>query len=319
MRYLFSIAFSLGIFLYGFSASIPEHLIQHADSAHKSIQLSHQRLSHFLASGAQNEEEKVLIFSYWIAKNIKYDLSEVKEQHRTNKTPYEVLRNKKAVCEGYSILFQQFCENEGIEAYTVYGHGYGNLIRRSLNLYHLRHAWNAVYVGGKWHILDVTWAASEIKHGDFKKTHAFKWILAEPKEFAKTHYPNDPRWQLLKNPRSKREFWNQSESVSEKNYAIDDSLKVLLNRDRYLNELFICASAFAEQHEEQTYIRSLIQLGWSYVGGNFDPIKVNQGIQIFSFADAELERLHLVLEHVIYQPNIDKGLYTAEHRLKVRE
>ncbi|MBK6527254.1 MAG: hypothetical protein IPG07_17905 [Crocinitomicaceae bacterium] len=261
----------------------------------------------------------MLIFSYWIAKNIKYDLREVKDQHRTNKTAYEVLRNKKAVCEGYSILFQQFCENEGIEAYTVYGHGYGNLIRRSLNLYHLRHAWNAVYVSGEWQILDVTWAASEIKHGDFKKTHQFKWILTEPEEFSKTHYPNDPRWQLLKNPRSKKEFWNQSETISEKNYPIDDSLNILLSRERYLNEVAICASAYAEQHDEQTYIKNLIHLGWSYVGGSFDAVKVSQGIQIFSFADAELERLRLVLENIIYQPNIDKGLCTAEQRLQDKQ
>ncbi|MBK6952658.1 MAG: hypothetical protein IPH24_11580 [Crocinitomicaceae bacterium] len=319
MRYLFSIAFSFSTFLCGFSASIPDHLIQHADSAQKSIQLNHQRLSKFLASGANTEEEKVLIFSYWIAKNIKYDLREVKDQHRTNKTAYEVLRNKKAVCEGYSILFQQFCENEGIEAYTVYGHGYGNLIRRSLNLYHLRHAWNAVYVSGEWQILDVTWAASEIKHGDFKKTHQFKWILTEPEEFSKTHYPNDPRWQLLKNPRSKKEFWNQSETISEKNYPIDDSLNILLSRERYLNEVAICASAYAEQHDEQTYIKNLIHLGWSYVGGSFDAVKVSQGIQIFSFADAELERLRLVLENIIYQPNIDKGLCTAEQRLQDKQ
>jgi transglutaminase/protease-like cytokinesis protein 3 len=186
----------------------------------------------------------VLIFSYWIAKNIKYDLSEVKDQGRTNKTPYEVLRNKKAVCEGYSILFQQFCENEGIEAYTVYGHGYGNLIRRSLNLYHLRHAWNAVYVNGKWQILDVTWAASEVKHGDFKKTHQFKWIFPEPDEFAKTHYPNDPRWQLLKNPRSKREFWNQSDrQYLKKTMPLTTRSTYSLKRARYLNELAICASA----------------------------------------------------------------------------
>lgn len=319
MKYLFSIAFSFSIFLTGFSAVIPDHLIQHADSAHRSIQVSHKNLSKYLAAGAKTEEEKILIFSYWIAKNIKYDLSEVKEQHRTNKTAYEVLRNKKAVCEGYSILFQQFCEDAGIEAYTVYGHGYGNFIRRSLNLYHLRHAWNAVYVNGQWQILDVTWAASEIKYGDFKKAHELKWILADADEFSKSHYPNDPRWQLLKNPRSKREFWNQSEDISVKNYPIDDSLKVLLNRERYLNELYICMSGFAEQRDEQTYIKNLIQLGWAYVGGSFDQIKVNQGIQIFSFADTELERLRLVLENVIYQPNIDRGLYTAEQRLKEKK
>lgn len=305
--------------IHAVAAVIPKHLITHADSADRSIQISHNKLSQYLADGANNDEEKVLIFSYWIAKNIRFNLNEAKEHHRTNKTACEVLGNKKAVCEGYSILFQQFCENEGIEAYTVYGYGYGNFLKRTFTFSHQRHAWNAVYVNGKWQILDVTWAASEIKRGKFKEANELFWIFTDAAEFSKSHYPNDPRWQMLRDPRSKKEFWHEAETVTVKNYAIDDSLSILLNRKRYHNELIICASEFSEQQDKHTYIKKLIHLGWSYVGGTFDAEKVKQGIEIFLFAKSESERIDPVLNDILYDGNINKGLETADLRLKNKE
>lgn len=301
------------------AAIVPSNLIAHAQAAPQSILFSHERLSSYLASAAKTEEEKVLIFCYWIGKNIRYDMQEVRHQNRTNKTPFEVLRNKKAVCEGFSILFQQFCANEGIESYVVYGHGYGNFLRRTFSICHMRHAWNSVYIDGKWKILDVTWAGAEIRRGDFNKTKNLEWIFMDAAEFSKSHYPNDPRWQLLKNPRSKQEFWQEAKTISEKNYAIEDSLEVLLKRERYLNELIICKSEFDAQADEHTYLRNLIHLGWKYVGGAYNEIKVNQGIEIFSFAEEELSNLQVILDKLLYQPNIEKGIYTAQIRLETEK
>ncbi|MBK9191749.1 MAG: hypothetical protein IPM77_09665 [Crocinitomicaceae bacterium] len=316
MKTVFSIAFLSLIFSSVQAAVIPEHLILHADSVSREIEVSHRKLSQYLVSAAKSEEEKVLIFSYWIAKNIRYNLHEAKKQHRTNKTACEVLSNKKAVCEGYSILFHQFCQNSGIEAYTVYGHGLGSFIKRTFSFAHLRHAWNVVYVSNQWKVVDVTWASSEIKHGEFKEKNELKWIFTDAEEFAKTHYPNDPRWQLLKNPRSSKEFWSKSETVSEKNYPMEDSLHVLLERPRYLNEVYTCTGAFDEQNDAHIYIKNLIHLGWKYVGGTYNAEKVNQGIEIFQFAQKELERLSPVLDNILYQPNIRQGLNTAGKRIE---
>ncbi|MBI3134715.1 MAG: hypothetical protein HYZ14_08595 [Bacteroidetes bacterium] len=319
MKYLLSIVFSICLFSKASAAVIPQSLIAHADSCSKAVQISHQRLSKYLASGAQTDEDKVLIFSYWIAKNISYNLKEAREHHRTNKTAYEVLRNQNAVCEGYAILFQQFCLDQEIPCYVVYGHGYGNFIKRAFSMAHMRHAWNVVYLNGQWKLLDVTWASGEMKHTDFEKTRELSWIFADPSEFIKTHYPNDPRWQLLKSPASRREFWSQSPTISEKQYALEDSLSVLLHRERYLNEVYICKSEFEEQGDEYVYIKNLIHLGWSYVGGSFDSEKVKQGIEIFSFAEAELKRIHTPLTQVLYQPDIKKGIHTAAIRLETKK
>jgi len=319
MKGLVYIVFSVCLFSRSFAATIPQFIIDHADSCAKSIQINHQRLSKYLASGAKNDEEKILSFSYWIAKNISYNLKEAREHHRTNKTAYEVLSNQNAVCEGYSILFQQFCQNQGIPCYVVYGHGYGDLIRRVFNMAHMRHAWNVVYVNGQWKLLDVTWASSEMKHTDFTKTKELSWIFMNPEQFVKTHYPNDPRWQLLQNPVSRREFWAQSPNISEKKFALEDSLNVLLQRDRYRNEVIICKSEFEAQGDENTYMKNLIQLGWKYVGGSFESEKVKHGMEIFSFAESELERLRPALTGVVYKSNIRKGMHTASIRLEKKE
>ncbi|MBK7128173.1 MAG: hypothetical protein IPM74_12905 [Crocinitomicaceae bacterium] len=297
------------------AAHIPDHIVELVKEIPKEAEISHKKLSEYISSHCANDEETVLAFSYWIAKNIRYSLREAKEIHRTDKTAYEVLRNKKAVCEGYAILFQQLCEDAGITAFVVYGHGYGNVIKRMFNRAHMRHAWNAVYCNGKWQILDVTWAANEMKHGDFNQTGNLNWIFCEPEDFSISHYPNDPRWQMLQNPLSAREFWGQSKHICIKNYAIADSLNILLQRQRYINEMIICKSEFIEQQQQHKYLNNLIDLGWKYINGPFDETRINNGLQIFNFAQSELENIDPLLEDVIYSRMIETGKQTANYRM----
>lgn len=297
------------------AAYIPDHLVELIKEIPKEAEISHKKLSEYISTHCANDEETVLAFSYWIAKNIRYSMKEVKEIHRTDKTAYEVLSNKKAVCEGYAILFQQLCEDAGITSFVVYGHGYGHVLKRMFNRAHMRHAWNAVFCNGEWKILDVTWAANEIKHGEFNKTGHLKWIFCEPAEFSKSHYPNDPRWQMMPNPLSAREFWSQSATVSAKNYAMTDSLNILLQRQRYINEMIICRSEFIEQQHEHKYINNLIDLGWKYINGPYDETRINNGLHIFNFAQSELETIDPFLEGVVYTRMIDTGKHTANNRL----
>lgn len=321
MKPIYSIAFYFILMLHQhltLGYGIPNHLVQHADNCEREIQISHEKLSSYLAAGTTNDEEKVLIFSYWIAKNIHYDLAEVRQQKRTNKTAYEVLRNKKAVCEGYALLFDQFCKNEGITSYVVYGHGYGHIIQRMFNIAHMRHAWNIVCIHGEWKLIDVTWASSEIKNGNFKRDKDLEWIFCHPETFVKTHYPNDPRWQLLENPASRREFWSQS-AISKKQYALQDSLNILFSRPKHQNDVILCKTEFIEQQDETVYLKKLLHLGWRYVGGNYDPEKVKQGIEIFEFAAKELENISLVPREFRYRASINKGIQTAQVRLETNQ
>lgn len=301
------------------SYAIPIELIKHADATPRDIEGRHEKLSDYLASGCKNDIEKVAIFTYWIARNINYVVSEARQHQRTDKTAFEVLSNKQAVCEGYCNLFEQFCKNENIVCYTIFGKAYGNVFRRVFSYGHMWHTWNAVYVNNQWQLLDVTWARTEFKESYFKDSSILKWMFCEPKEFAESHYPNDPRWQMMKSYRSKKEFWHEKRKITDKNYAWKDSLQILLERPRYINELIIFKSAQQENPDNVDYMLNIILLGWKYVGGNYEEEKINQGIAIFNYCQKELNQTDTGKHQEKFQRSIDKGLKLGETRLEKKE
>ncbi|MGN0667388.1 MAG: DUF4214 domain-containing protein [Huintestinicola sp.] len=70
------------------------------------------------------------------------------------------LYNHKAVCNGYAMLFNYFCNAAGIPCITVrnsskdfYNEATGE---------NLLHAWNNVYINGNWYLTDTTWMDEKI-------------------------------------------------------------------------------------------------------------------------------------------------------------
>lgn len=78
----------------------------------------------------------------WIYKNIKYEYGD--------NDPYAVFTNRKAICQGYANLLKVMCISQGIPAVVANGYlrqsGYGAM----------GHAWNYVFIGGKWQVSDPT-------------------------------------------------------------------------------------------------------------------------------------------------------------------
>jgi hypothetical protein len=60
-------------------------------------------------------------------------------------------------CNGYAKTMQYLCDISGIECLTLPG----------MNAHGTTHAWNKVKVGGKWYIIDATWADPASNGGDF--------------------------------------------------------------------------------------------------------------------------------------------------------
>jgi uncharacterized protein YjdB len=89
----------------------------------------------------------------WICNNISYDYT------GSTITAYETFKNKKAICEGYSRLFELFAGELGLN--TRYLRGLAD------NGSWGAHAWNMVEFDGKWYQLDTTWGA----------THGSKYFL----------------------------------------------------------------------------------------------------------------------------------------------
>ena len=87
--------------------------------------------------------------------------------------------------------------------WSAYGRGYGfDPFTEDTQPYQSNHAWNAVLVDGGWYLVDTTWDAGglEGQGTTFKWQYSTGFLFTPPDVFLCTHYPDDPRWQLLDQP-----------------------------------------------------------------------------------------------------------------------
>ncbi len=187
---------------------------EHARKAPASVTGSIEKLAAYLVKPAANDTEKARSFYVWIAENISYDVQAFLRGVLKQYTPEEVLEKRKAVCQGYSGLFKALCDEAGIKCELIpgYSKGYGYVSKKAFT--NSDHAWNAVYLNNKWHLLDVTWGAGGINEKQkFVKEFKDDYFLTNPSVFVVKHMPLDPMWQLLDCPVTIQDFAKSDEAV----------------------------------------------------------------------------------------------------------
>lgn len=170
-----------------------------------------QQLADALSEGLTTEKEKVRAIFVWIADNIRYDIKSFENRKKLEpaeyaalQAPAQVLKNKKAVCAGYSNLFAALCSASGIEAMVVTGISKNHKDRISRS----GHAWNLVRADGQWGLIDATWGAGEVDPDEGEYTAKFNelFFFTPPGVLILDHYPEDPLFQLLPAPLTLDEF-----------------------------------------------------------------------------------------------------------------
>lgn len=154
----------------------------------------------------QSPNERIRAMHDWVATNISYDLPAIADgSYPHRQSAAQVLRARRGVCAGYANLMRALGQVTGDRIVTVTGHtrtkegeaGGAN-----------GHAWNAVKIGGAWYLLDVTWDSGR-KIGRKSEPMTTTYFLTPPKVFALDHFPDDPKWQLVKTPLTRGAFLRQ--------------------------------------------------------------------------------------------------------------
>ena len=188
---------------------------RHAKRAPDSISNNLFFLHEYLVSTALNDDERIRAFYIWIITNIKYeDQVELKYDPDVNfymgsnncSSPVCVLGRKKAVCEGFSKIFEYFCQQSGIEAYSIGGY----ISKDGILQDRATHSWNLVKINGSWRFFDLSWANATLRHTGIKSS-TNEFFMVEPEEFILTHLPLIRMWQILKSPITV-EIFNQGDA-----------------------------------------------------------------------------------------------------------
>lgn len=227
---------------------------KYARSVHRTG--DYKQLAKKLTAPFKLEEEKVRSIFVWITHNIKYDYRkfkknlkgggrtrisgrskkeiELKKKKIKERKIYKVYSSGKGVCEDYSMLFQAMCSAVGIKSVYITGKTRTNPSKIGYFPNRSKHAWNAVKIDGKWFLVDATWAAGDVdsRSGKFHKQFEEGFFLTSPEIFILSHFPDDPKWQLLPKSMGKKEFSN---NVFLHGGAYEFKIESVLPRNGYLN------------------------------------------------------------------------------------
>jgi transglutaminase/protease-like cytokinesis protein 3 len=175
-----------------------------------------------------SDQDKAKAAYAWIGMNIAYDTKalnkskvvrfkyrtkeelERKQKQFRKELALTTMKRKKALCEGYSTLYRELCLQMGIECEIVNGTARRYVSEIGNERLPSNHAWNAVKLQNKWHLVDVTWGAGTVDYSKmkFKRDFSYGYFTSAPEEFLMKHYPDDSKWQLTGKKYSKKEFVN---------------------------------------------------------------------------------------------------------------
>jgi len=246
MRYLFLLLFT-GSFLmvsgWGAQAQTGRFALvdAYALATPPTAEASLESLGAYLKAVGSSETDRARAAFIWVTSRVVYDANlyyrtagqapivEAEQMRRdprfAGQMPEVVLKDRKAVCLGYSRLLEALCRQMGLTAYTANGMAVGNGVAATQEP---NHAWNVVRTDGSWHLMDATWAAGHLgADRRFVRKFTDSLFFPAPPVFVRDHLPADPAYQLLPNPVSRQAFVQKRASASSGRYAFADSLNAM--------------------------------------------------------------------------------------------
>jgi hypothetical protein len=165
-------------------------------------------LADSLTQRFHKEDEKVRAIYAWVATNISYNTIGYKNGWTDTQNVPQLLHSRKALCSGFSLLFDYLCQCASIESEIIEGYAKGIGYTSGQKFKKPNHAWNAVKIEDTWHLLDATWAAGLTDTSFETAIELDRYFKVDPEVFIKTHLPEDPTWQLLPSKQTIEGFEN---------------------------------------------------------------------------------------------------------------
>lgn len=164
-------------------------------------------LTAHLTNGLYSEKEKVDVIYKWITENIAYDYDKLDQsKHLTGVDPKVILKQKKAICNGYVELTRAMLYEAGIKSETVTGYIHDEHWSPGKMVVSESHAWISIKIDGKWQLADPTWDAGYIGRIPIKRKPY------KPKKYRKTE------WKKHSKTINKNKKRQERERIRKENY-----------------------------------------------------------------------------------------------------
>lgn len=172
---------------------------------------STEKLAERIEKDFDSDAERARAIYSWIAFNIKYDYNAYLNPQRTQGFSYsseaekqrklkqindnliqKAFNSKKAVCEGFTALYQHLAQQVGLKCEIIRGDSKVSVRDIGRKNTSSNHAWNMVLVDKKWRLIDVTWGQGYYDSSKGRMVNDFNPIYfdTDPEYFFAKHYPD---------------------------------------------------------------------------------------------------------------------------------
>ncbi|MTH14348.1 transglutaminase domain-containing protein [Flavobacterium sp. LC2016-01] len=186
-----------------------------------------EKLAERIEEDFNSDYDKARAIYSWMAFNIKYDfnvfLNPPKSQGFSYSTEAEkqrkikqindnliqkTFKSQKAVCEGFTALYQHLASLVGIKCEIIRGDSKISVRDIGRKTTSSNHAWNMVLIDKKWRLVDVTWGQGYYDSSKGRMVNDFSPIYfdTDPDYFFAKHFPDSGTY--LGNKLSKEDFLN---------------------------------------------------------------------------------------------------------------
>ncbi len=254
---------------------------KHALAASYYEKSSIPKLAAYLIEPAQNDFEKARAIYRWVCDNIKYDAL----AYATNTITYQstltenVLKTGRTVCSGYSSIFGDLATEAGLEVVSIGGIAKGAGYKLGQKIDESNHAWNAVKLDGRWYFIESTWGAGGVSGTRFIKKFKESYFLPAPEVFVYSHFPDNPKWQLLEKP------FDLSDFQTSPHVRCKASILDVKGFEKYSGEILVKDTVdLVFNCPSDVYLSSYISLAsGKSISGNFTFVKRGEdGIHVFA-------------------------------------
>lgn len=202
---------------------------------------SAKAIANYFKSLTNDERELSRLIFSWVAFHIKYDDESFNTRVYKSADPDSVLKNKVAVCAGYSLLFKAICDEAKLESVSINGFAKGYGFKNGMPVNGINHSWNAVKYQQKWHLMDVTWGSgfAENVNGKAQSKSVFTdyWFDVPSQEFVFNHFPDTIKYQFLSKTISREQFkkliYIEANAVFKMGFNADTIFKKSINNLSY--------------------------------------------------------------------------------------
>jgi hypothetical protein len=192
-------------------------------------------MTNILTQKYSSQIEKLRSIFIWITENIKYDCDFLNKDEDPPSFECEgdsiscadglskwemeyinkVLKKKRTICQGYSMLLKKMCDISGIECEIISGYAKNKSYQVGIPFI-ADHAWNAVRIDSVYYFLDATWAAGfcplcifdDDLYCEFVKSYKNYYWLTPFNKLVRDHYPSNGKWVMEPNYTKEKFFDN---------------------------------------------------------------------------------------------------------------